>query len=123
LPLALADRRFLHLDMVVGNVAGRGLLVFWEGLNPVSQRHLRRWAGDKVQLISVSEDDARRFACNSIAAADGTLITGPISDRLAGEIGGLGLNLERLDLSEFYKAGGGAKCLTLPLSWSEAPQV
>ncbi|MEA2428748.1 MAG: dimethylarginine dimethylhydrolase, eukaryotic [Thermoleophilaceae bacterium] len=43
------------------------------------------------------------------------VITGPISHGLARRIAARGFEVESLDLSEFYKAGGGAKCLTLPL--------
>lgn len=118
LPLALSDRRYLHLDMVVGNLAGRGLLVYWDGLHPASREHLKRWASDQVPLIDVSEQDAARFACNTIATPDGSIVTGPVSDELAGRIAHLGLRPVRVDLSEFYKAGGGAKCLTLPFAYN-----
>lgn len=100
-PLMLCDRRFLHLDMVVGNLGGRAVLVYWEGLHPVSRQHLRReWF--KVPLIAVSEEDAVHFACNCITVGE-TVITGPISDHLAAEIASFGFNVVRLDLSEFYK--------------------
>lgn len=116
-PLALHDRRFLHLDTVVGNLGGRALMVYWDGLLPVSRRYLR----DRVSLpmITVDRADAELFACNSITVGD-TVITGPVSDGLAGEIASHGLRPRRLDLSEFYKAGGGAKCLTLPLEYGVA---
>ena len=117
-PLALHDGRFLHLDMVVGNLAGRGLLIHWDGLHPAARRYLRAWAGDAIPLIPVGEADAKHFACNCVSLSTGRVVTGPISDSLAHEIEALGVGVTRLDLSEFYKAGGGAKCLTLPITYT-----
>lgn len=111
-PLALHDRRFLHLDTAVANLAGRALAVYWEGLHPISRAHLREWWGGP--FIPVDLEDALHFGCNVVSVGE-TIVTGPISDRLAEEIRALGPEVIRLELSEFYKAGGGAKCLTLPL--------
>lgn len=113
-PLALRERRFLHLDMAVGNLGGgRGLLVYWDALHPVSRDYLKQSV--EVPIISVCEQDAVRFACNCITV-NGTVITGPISSELRAEIEAQGLEVLCIDLSEFYKAGGGAKCLTLPIT-------
>jgi N-dimethylarginine dimethylaminohydrolase len=113
-PIALHDRRFLHLDTVVGNLGGRALLAFWEGMLPISRDYL----ADEVALptIAVTEADAEHFACNCITIGS-HVITGLVSDDLASQIEAVGFEVHRLDMSEFYKAGGGAKCLTLPLAY------
>ncbi|MDA0799843.1 MAG: hypothetical protein O2826_07115 [Chloroflexi bacterium] len=113
-PIALHDRRFLHLDTVVGNLGGRALLTFWEGMLPISRDYLT--AEVELPTITVTQEDAERFACNCITIGN-HIITGLVSDQLASQIEAVGFQVHRLDMSEFYKAGGGAKCLTLPLAY------
>ena len=113
-PLALIDRRFLHLDMVLGNVGGRAYLVFPEGLalgmegiegTPIAER----------EVIRLNRCDAEAFAANLVTVGD-VVLTGKISSELRRRIMSHGFWVEELALTEFYKAGGGAKCLTLPIS-------
>jgi N-dimethylarginine dimethylaminohydrolase len=67
-----------------------------------------------VDVIDVSAADAARFACNLVVVGD-VVITGPISTALERRIARRGYHVERVDLGEFYKAGGGARCLSLAL--------
>jgi N-dimethylarginine dimethylaminohydrolase len=108
----LVDRRYLHLDTVVGVLRDDLLLAYRGGL--LDGRLPDSGPLARAEVIEVDHEDARRFACNVVVVGD-LVITGPISDRLAHQIAARGFEVERLDLSEFYKAGGGAKCLTLPL--------
>jgi N-dimethylarginine dimethylaminohydrolase len=106
----LAGEPFLHLDTAVGVLRRGTYLVHEDALalglvDPLAD----------AEIVPVSRADAERFACNIVVVGD-VVVTGPVSDTLARRIGRLGLEVVRLDLSEFYKAGGGAKCLTLPLS-------
>ena len=118
-PLGLIDSRYLHLDMVVGRLGDRGYLVFEQGLYQgaaaIAESPL---AGSEI--LGVTPDEARNFACNAITINE-TVITGPISKQLERRIRRLGLWVEQLPLTEFYKAGGGAKCLTMPLTleWTD----
>jgi N-dimethylarginine dimethylaminohydrolase len=114
-PIALHDRRFLHLDTVIGNLGGRVLLVFWEGMLPLSHDYLSNEIA--LPTIAVREVDAERFACNCITIGN-HVITGLISDERTNQIQAVGFEVHRVDMSEFYKAGGGAKCLTLPLAYN-----
>lgn len=107
----LVDGRFLHLDTVVGVLGRRGFLVHRDALAAGLPEPL---AG--AEILDVSRADAERFACNVVVVGD-VVVTGLVSDRLARRIGRLGFEVERLDLREFHKAGGGAKCLTLPLHY------
>jgi N-dimethylarginine dimethylaminohydrolase len=108
----LVDERFLHLDTAVGVLGPGRFLVYADGFP--GGRVPEQGPLAEGEIVAVSAADAARFACNVVVVGD-VVITGPISDALARRIGGLGLHVERVDLSEFYKAGGGAKCLTLPL--------
>lgn len=106
----LAGEPFLHLDTAVGVLRSGTYLVHEAALADGLAGPL---AG--AEIVPVSRADAERFACNVVVVGD-VVVTGPVSDVLARRIARLGFEVVRLDLSEFYKAGGGAKCLTLPLA-------
>ena len=112
----LVDDRFLHLDTAVGVLGERRFLVYPGAFPDGRVPDLEAVAG--AELVSVTAADAERFACNLVVVGD-VVVTGPVSDGLARRIARFGYHVERLDLGEFYKAGGGAKCLTLPLRLPE----
>ncbi|MBN4064447.1 hypothetical protein JYU04_01775 [Dehalococcoides mccartyi] len=110
----LVDRKYLHLDMALGKIGNDAYLVyeeaFEEGLetlgdSPVVQN----------KIIKISQEDAEQFACNGVTVGN-VFLTGLISNSLIDSIERLGYLAITLDLSEFHKAGGGLKCLTLPLN-------
>lgn len=111
IPIPLVDRRHLHLDTAVG-VLGDAFLVYPNAFPGGRVPDEPPFAS--AEVVVVGEDDASCFGCNVVVVGD-VVVTGPVSDALARRIGRLGYAVERVDLSEFYKAGGGAKCLTLPL--------
>jgi N-dimethylarginine dimethylaminohydrolase len=112
----LVEEKFLHLDTVVGVLGGGRYLVYLGGFP--DGRLPEGGTLAEGEVIPVSAADAARFACNIVVVGD-VVVTGPVSDDLCRRIGRLGFHVERVDLSEFYKAGGGAKCLTLPLQHPE----
>jgi ornithine--oxo-acid transaminase len=65
--------------------------------------------------IRVSEADALRFACNAVNIGR-TLLLNQVSTELSERLQNLGYDVLQVDLSEFMKAGGAAKCLVLRLS-------
>lgn len=109
--VGLVARKFLHLDMVIGRVGNSAYLVYEGGLL-YGRAALANTRIEDLPVIPVGEEDAQNFGCNGITIGD-VYVTGPISDGLAARIRTRGYEVERMDLSEFYKAGGGAKCLTL----------
>lgn len=104
----LVDDRHLHLDTALGRLRDDLFVVyshaFERGQSPVM-----------AETIEVGTADARAFACNLIRVGD-VVVTGLISTELGRRIARHGFHVERVDLTEFHKAGGGAKCLTLPLA-------
>ncbi|NET14269.1 MAG: TIGR00300 family protein, partial [Okeania sp. SIO1H6] len=62
--------------------------------------------------ILVAEADAVNFACNAVNINQ-TIIMNKVSDDLKSGITEVGFNVIETPLSEFLKAGGAAKCLTL----------
>ncbi len=65
--------------------------------------------------ITVSSDDAARFACNAINV-DRTILVNEISRKLIHQLEAANFQVVPIALDEFLKAGGAAKCLVMKLS-------
>jgi N-dimethylarginine dimethylaminohydrolase len=102
--------------MVLGRLGSAGYLVYSDGLAG-GREAIRNGPITEREVIFVSAEDARNFACNLVTVND-VVVTGPISAQLRRQLTRLGFWVECLPLTEFYKAGGGAKCLTLPIESS-----
>ncbi len=63
----------------------------------------------------MAKADALRFACNAINVGR-TIMLNEISNHLRDRLAALGFRVVQVELSEFLKAGGAAKCLALRLS-------
>ncbi len=113
--IPLADRRYLHLDMVLADLGGRGWLVYPAGLGSLDLGH-PAWQAifGHAPVIEVKKEEAERLASNIIVVGD-TVIGGYLPERLSEAIAALGLRVVVTELDEFRKAGGGAHCLTLEL--------
>ena len=64
--------------------------------------------------IVVDEEDAVKFACNAVSMGD-KVILNSVSDALRKQLAQTGLQAAQAPLSEFLRAGGASKCLTLRL--------
>ncbi|MEO0374441.1 MAG: TIGR00300 family protein, partial [Cyanobacteria bacterium P01_A01_bin.17] len=62
--------------------------------------------------IAVEEVDAVTFACNAVNV-ERVVVMNHVSDRLKQSLGDCGFTVVETPLTEFLKAGGAAKCLTL----------
>jgi ornithine--oxo-acid transaminase len=69
----------------------------------------------KAKRICVSEVDALRFACNAVNVGN-TILLNQVSTELAAKLAAHGYHVIQVELTEFLKAGGAAKCLVLRLS-------
>lgn len=106
----LVDPRFYHLDTCFCPL-DNGFLLWYPGAFSEASQHKIREAYHGAH-IEVSEDDAVAFACNSVSV--GTyLVTPIISAGLVADLIEIGVVARQVDLSEFKKSGGSAKCLTL----------
>ena len=64
--------------------------------------------------ITVDTVDAGNFACNAVNL-ENKIIVNAASAYLKGQLKQKGFEVIEIELSEFIKAGGSAKCLTLKL--------
>jgi len=109
--LRLMDERFYHLDTCFCPLANGYLLYYPGAFDSYSNRVIEmRVAPEK--RIPISEADAVNFACNAVNV-DSIVIMNKTSDGLKSRLAEVGFQVIETPLTEFLKAGGAAKCLTL----------
>lgn len=113
-PLHLIDPRFYHLDTCFAPLLGGFVLYFPDAFDAESLASIEAaYPADK--RIVASEADAVRFACNAVNVGR-HIILNRISPELRYALESRGFDVTEVDLSEFLKAGGAAKCLVMRLS-------
>lgn len=111
--LRLVDPRFYHLDTCFCPLAGGWLMYYPPAFDARSQEMIAaRVPAEK--RIAVSEKDALRFACNAVDL-NGHVFMNDASEDCQNLLRAADFKPVRTPLSEFIKAGGAAKCLTLKL--------
>ncbi len=118
-PLLLVDERFYHLDTCLCPLGSGHVIAFMEAFSPHAQALLRRTI-EPEYLIEISVRDALDFACNVVEIGDALVLHGA-SSALRQRFHAAGYRIFATDLSDFHKAGGFAKCLTLKLNDGPAP--
>jgi len=113
LSLRLIDPRFYHLDTCFCPLAGGTLMYFPPALDPDSQKKIAGIVPPEKRIV-VGEADALAFACNAVDL-DGHVFLNAASPALQQNLRKAGFTAVIVPLSEFLKAGGTAKCLTLKL--------
>ncbi len=114
LPLVLVDPRFYHLDTCFCPLSGGEVIWFPDAFDRYGQATIM----DRVPAswrIAVSEEEAVRFACNAVCIGQHVVIPEGCPDTMK-KLRAYGYTTHAVCLSEFIKAGGAAKCLTLALS-------
>ncbi|MFH7028059.1 MAG: TIGR00300 family protein [Heteroscytonema crispum UTEX LB 1556] len=111
LSLRLIDERFYHLDTCFCPLANGYLLYYPGAFDSYSNRLIEmRVAPEK--RIAIEEADAVNFACNAVNV-ESIIIMNKASDGLKARLADVGFQVLETPLTEFLKAGGAAKCLTL----------
>jgi N-dimethylarginine dimethylaminohydrolase len=113
-PLHLIDPRFYHLDTCFAPLEGGYAMYFPQAFDLASLKSIEAFYPASKRII-VTEKDALHFACNAINVGR-TLILNEIGSPLAHRLESLGFHVVQVNLSEFLKAGGAAKCLVMKLS-------
>jgi lysine-ketoglutarate reductase/saccharopine dehydrogenase-like protein (TIGR00300 family) len=111
LSLRLVDRRFYHLDTCFCPLTDGYLLYYPAAFDTYSNRLIElRVPAEK--LMAIEEADAVNFACNTVNI-DRVVVMNKVSDGLKQILEERGFTVVETPLTEFLKAGGAAKCLTL----------
>jgi ornithine--oxo-acid transaminase len=113
-PLHLISPRFYHLDTCFAPLEGGYVMYFPDAFDHVSLHRIEAFYPPEKRIV-ISEADAVCFACNAINVSR-TIILNKISSKLSGQLEQLGFQVIQVELTEFLKAGGAAKCLVMKLS-------
>jgi N-dimethylarginine dimethylaminohydrolase len=116
LPIELVDPRFYHLDTCFCPLDDETAIYYPGAFDDYGRSVLR----DQIpRLIPVSAEEAVSFSCNAVVVGR-TVILNEGAPKLARALQEAGYVVRPLRLTEFIKAGGSAKCLTLRLDGEEA---
>ena len=108
--LELVDSKFYHLDTCFCPLPNGELLWYPEAFSVYSQQAIQECFPVRIEVDLI---DALRFCCNAIPIEDIVIL--PKNTYASLNLNTFGYKVEELDLSEFMKAGGAAKCLVLNL--------
>ena len=111
LSLRLMDERFYHLDTCFCPLNG-GYLLYYPPAFDAYSNGLIEMRVPAEKRIAIAEPDAVNFACNAVNI-DSVVVMNKASDELKERLAAVGFELIETQLTEFLKAGGAAKCLTL----------
>lgn len=113
LPVELVDKRFYHLDTCFCPLSGGELLYF----PPAFDEYAQTVIGTRIEQekrFAVPPPEGKRFACNAVCVDRQVVLPTGCPETMAW-LHGQGYTTHPVELDEFLKAGGSAKCLTLAL--------
>ncbi|NET36907.1 MAG: TIGR00300 family protein [Cyanothece sp. SIO1E1] len=111
LSLRLMDERFYHLDTCFCPLTDGYLLYYPPAFDSYSNR-LIEMRVPEAKRIPIEEPDAVNFACNAVNINQ-VVVLNQASSTLKQRLHQVGFEVIETPLTEFLKAGGAAKCLTL----------
>jgi N-dimethylarginine dimethylaminohydrolase len=111
LSLELTKKRFYHLDTCFAPLSSKSVLYYPPAFDRYGQKVIEENIPDP---IPVPENEANRFVCNAIVIGKDIIMhyRCPETAKLLTD---RGFRIHETNLSEFIKAGGSAKCLTLEI--------
>lgn len=112
--IRLTDSRFYHIDTCLCPLTEGFLLYHPPAFDYESRVAIETRIPDHKRVVADTLD-AGNFACNAVNVGD-QIFVHKASKPLKARLMRLGFEVNEIDLSEFLKAGGSAKCLTLKLS-------
>ncbi len=112
--LELVDERFYHLDTCFCPLEGGVLLYYPKAFSAASLAAIEARVPPRKR-IACGDEDAQAFACNAVNIGK-TVIVNAATPAFVDALAAHGYAVEQSPLSEFMKAGGSAKCLTLDIT-------
>ena len=109
--LELADERLYHLDLTFCPLDDRRAIVAPLGWDPYGRRVMEALVPEPLVL---DDDEALAFTANSVVIGSSIVMPG-CPPRVGRQLEKWGFDVTVCDVSEFLKAGGGCRCLTLAL--------
>ena len=112
--IKLVDSRFYHIDTCFCPLTDGFLMYHPPAFDYDSRLKIESRIPPHKRIV-VDTIDAGHFACNAVNVGD-TVFLNQASEPLKARLMLAGFRVCEVDLSEFLKAGGSAKCLTLKLT-------
>lgn len=112
LSLELEDKRFYHLDTCFAPLNSKSVLYYPAAFDRYARKVIEENVPDPLR---VPAKEALRFVCNAVVL-DKDVVIHSGCPKTATMLSDRGFRVHETDLSEFIKAGGSAKCLTLQIS-------
>jgi N-dimethylarginine dimethylaminohydrolase len=116
LPVELVDPRFYHLDTCFCPIEVGAAIWYPGAFDVYGQQVIREQITD---LIEAPADEANLFGCNAVVVRRTVILPAGCSN-LRRALESRHFEVRELELDEFLKAGGSAKCLTLRVDGEEA---
>ncbi len=116
LPLELVDPRYYHLDTCFCPIAEDAAIYYPGAFDDYGRSVLR---GRIATLIEVTAEEATSFSCNAVVVGR-TVVLNEGVPKLSRSLVRAGFAVIPTSLTEFIKAGGSAKCLTIRLDGEES---
>jgi N-dimethylarginine dimethylaminohydrolase len=111
----LVDDRFYHLDTCFCPLPDDSAIWFPPAFDDYARRAIRKHIPN---LLEVAPDEALNFACNAVVS-EREIVLPDGCPKLCSALSERGFHVHALPMSEFLKAGGACKCLTLFLPQKE----
>ena len=117
--LELVDPYFYHLDTCFCPLGEGGVMYYPGAFSDTSRRIIEARFPERIE---VSEREARSFVCNAVVAGK-AVVTSEGCPETGLMLAAQGYRVFPVNTSEFIKAGGSAKCLTLFIERDGGPSA
>lgn len=114
LSMELATDAFYHIDVCICPMENGVFLYYPEAFDSYGLTVIEENVHESLR-VPITLEEAQHFSGNAVNIGD-TVIYNQGSPRITEALRAKGLNVIELDLSEFLKSGGSAKCLTLRIA-------
>lgn len=113
LSLELSNKSFYHLDTCFCPLEGGYLIYYPDAFDKYANQVIEEHVEPEKRII-VNEEEASYFTCNAVNVGK-NVVTNLTTPRFTKLLEEKGFVHYQTDLSEYMKAGGAAKCLTLKI--------
>lgn len=113
LSLELSSKSFYHLDTCFCPLTNGYLIYYPQAFDEYANRVIEETVAPEKRIM-VNKEEASYFTCNAVNIDD-TVVTNLTTERFTKLLAEKGFKHIQTDLSEFMKAGGSSKCLTLKI--------
>lgn len=111
--LELVNQSFYHIDTCFCPLTDGYLIYYPDAFDDYGNKIIEANVTEDKRIV-VTEEEASYFTCNAVNIGK-TVVTNLTTQRFTKLLRDKGFNHIQTDLSEFIKAGGSAKCLTLKI--------